>query len=140
VRFHIFTATSKKFRVYWDVAPCSHVEVDRRFIYAYWYNHQGDEYAVHTSETSVHFNVTKLHGATSQKTPSFELHLYHVRAKQLDKVLVVYLLAPAGQPNTVHMNECEDRVYSPPKTLSQTSLLKFLKIIRYVSLLDIPRY
>jgi hypothetical protein len=26
VRFKVFTAASMKFRVFWDVAPCSHVE------------------------------------------------------------------------------------------------------------------
>jgi hypothetical protein len=30
-----------KFRVYWDVAPCSHVEVDRHFRSAYCLNHEG---------------------------------------------------------------------------------------------------
>jgi hypothetical protein len=32
-----------KFRVFWDVAPCSHVEVDRRFRGAYCLHHQGDK-------------------------------------------------------------------------------------------------
>jgi hypothetical protein len=31
-----------KFRVFWDVAPCSHVEVYRRFRGAYCLHHQGD--------------------------------------------------------------------------------------------------
>jgi hypothetical protein len=31
VRFQILMAASMKFRVFWDVAPCSHIEVDRRF-------------------------------------------------------------------------------------------------------------
>jgi hypothetical protein len=30
-----------KFRVFWDVAPCSHVEVDQRFGGAYCLHHQG---------------------------------------------------------------------------------------------------
>jgi hypothetical protein len=30
-RFQVLTAASMKFRVFWDVAPCRHVEVDRRF-------------------------------------------------------------------------------------------------------------
>jgi hypothetical protein len=46
----------------WDVAPCSHVEVDQRFRSAFYLHHKGDEFimmeAVRTSETSVHFNVT----------------------------------------------------------------------------------
>jgi hypothetical protein len=31
-----------KFRVFWDVVPCSHVEVDRRFRGAYCFHHHGD--------------------------------------------------------------------------------------------------
>jgi hypothetical protein len=31
---------STKFRVFWDVAPCSYVEVDRRFRGAYRLHHQ----------------------------------------------------------------------------------------------------
>jgi hypothetical protein len=42
-RFQVLTAASVKFRVFWDVAPCSHVEVDRRFRGAYCFHHQGDE-------------------------------------------------------------------------------------------------
>jgi hypothetical protein len=43
VRLQVLTAASMKFRVSWDVVPCSHVEVDD---------------AVRTSETSVNFSVT----------------------------------------------------------------------------------
>jgi hypothetical protein len=39
---------------FWDIAPCSVVEVDRRFKRAYCLPHQGDE--VNISETSVNFN------------------------------------------------------------------------------------
>jgi hypothetical protein len=42
VRFQVLTATSMKFEVYWDVAPCSHFEVDRHFRGAYCLYHQGD--------------------------------------------------------------------------------------------------
>jgi hypothetical protein len=34
-RFQILTAASMKFRVFWDVVPCSQVDVDRRFRDAY---------------------------------------------------------------------------------------------------------
>jgi hypothetical protein len=44
VGFQVLTAVSMKFRVFWDVAPCSHVEVDRRFRGAYCLHHQGDEW------------------------------------------------------------------------------------------------
>jgi hypothetical protein len=52
-------------RVFWDIAPCSHVEVDRRFRGAYCLHHQDDQGdhrlddEVLTSETSVNFNATK---------------------------------------------------------------------------------
>jgi hypothetical protein len=53
VRFQVLTATSMKFRVFWNVAPCSHAEVDQRF--------RGTALmmeAVLTSKTSVNFNLT----------------------------------------------------------------------------------
>jgi hypothetical protein len=31
VRFQVLTAASMKFRVFWDVPPCSQVDIDRRF-------------------------------------------------------------------------------------------------------------
>jgi hypothetical protein len=43
VRFQVLTAASMKFRIIRDVAPCSHVEVGRRFREAYCLRHQGDE-------------------------------------------------------------------------------------------------
>jgi hypothetical protein len=57
-----------KFRVFWDVAPRSHIEVDR----------QGDDIAlimetVRTSETPVHFNMT-----TQRYIPEdSKLHTFH---------------------------------------------------------------
>jgi hypothetical protein len=49
-----------KFRVFLDVAPCSHVEVYRRFRGAYCLHHQGALMmeAVRTSETSVNIYLT----------------------------------------------------------------------------------
>jgi hypothetical protein len=44
-----------KFTVFWDVAPCSQVIVDRRFRGAYCLHHQG----VRISETSVNNDVTE---------------------------------------------------------------------------------
>jgi hypothetical protein len=47
----------------WDIAPCSLVEVDRRFKGAYCLHYQGDDngpvMAVHTSGTSVYFSETQ---------------------------------------------------------------------------------
>jgi hypothetical protein len=54
--------TTFKFRIFWDVAPCSHVGVDLRFRGKYCLHHQAIialmMEAVRTSETSVNFSVT----------------------------------------------------------------------------------
>jgi hypothetical protein len=42
VRFQVLTATSMKMTVFWDVVPCSVVEIDCRFRGAYCLLHQGD--------------------------------------------------------------------------------------------------
>jgi hypothetical protein len=42
VRFQVFTVVSMKMTVFWDVVPCSLVEVYQCFRGAY-YLHQGDE-------------------------------------------------------------------------------------------------
>jgi hypothetical protein len=45
-RFQVLTAASMKMAVFWDVAPCSLVEVYRRFRGACCLHHQGDEWNV----------------------------------------------------------------------------------------------
>jgi hypothetical protein len=42
VRFQVFTAASIKMTVFWDVVPCSLVEIGCRFGGAYCLHHQGD--------------------------------------------------------------------------------------------------
>jgi hypothetical protein len=42
VIFQILTAASMKMTVFWNVAPCSLVEIDRRFRDSYCLHHQGD--------------------------------------------------------------------------------------------------
>jgi hypothetical protein len=42
-RFQVLMVVSMKFRVFWAVAPCSHVETDRSFRGAYCLHHQGDK-------------------------------------------------------------------------------------------------
>jgi hypothetical protein len=37
------TGFGSKMTVFWDVAPCSLVEIDRRFTGAYCLHHQGDK-------------------------------------------------------------------------------------------------
>jgi hypothetical protein len=49
--FQVLTATSMKMTVFWDVAQCSLVQIDRRF-------RGGIIEAVSTSETSVNFYQT----------------------------------------------------------------------------------
>jgi hypothetical protein len=46
VRFHVLTAASMKMFVFWDVAPCSLVEIDRRFRGAYCLHNQGRFYQI----------------------------------------------------------------------------------------------
>jgi hypothetical protein len=41
-RFQVLTEASMKFRVFWDVAPCSHDEVGRRFRGAYFLHNQDE--------------------------------------------------------------------------------------------------
>jgi hypothetical protein len=43
VRFQVITATSMKIAIFWDVAPCSLVDADRRFRGTYSLHYQGDE-------------------------------------------------------------------------------------------------
>jgi hypothetical protein len=43
MRFQFLTAVSLKMAVFWDVAPCSLVEVYRRFRGAYCLHHQGGD-------------------------------------------------------------------------------------------------
>jgi hypothetical protein len=56
MKFQVLTAANLKVAAFWDVAPSSLVEVDRRFVDAYCLHHQGDE---------------RLHGVASCKSVSF---------------------------------------------------------------------
>jgi hypothetical protein len=49
VRFQVLAAASVKFGVFWDVAPCSLVGVDRRFRGVYCLHHQADDSVVRTA-------------------------------------------------------------------------------------------
>jgi hypothetical protein len=69
-RFEVLEAASMKMAVFWVVAPCSRVEVYRRFREACCLHHQS--YLImeaSTSETSV--NIIRRHGATTEKTAIF---------------------------------------------------------------------
>jgi hypothetical protein len=54
MRFQVLTAAGMKFKVFWDVAPCDHIESDWQFIILMME-------AVHTSEMLIHFNMTTRH-------------------------------------------------------------------------------
>jgi hypothetical protein len=43
VKFQVLTAASMKFRVAWDVAPCSHVEIDLCSKGVYCLKHHPDD-------------------------------------------------------------------------------------------------
>jgi hypothetical protein len=59
-----------KFRVFWDVAPCSHVEVGRRFGGAYCLHHQGDEFLNFTvSETECSYHYVTLGEVSTPSDP-----------------------------------------------------------------------
>jgi hypothetical protein len=77
VRFQVPTVANMKMIIaFWDVSPCSLVEVDRRFIGAYCLHHQDIALmleAVCTSETSVYFSETH--------TALYILEGYHLQRK-----------------------------------------------------------
>jgi hypothetical protein len=65
--------------VFWVVAPCSLVEVNRRFRGACGLHHQGDESSIPLdSETSVNFYQT-----TRRNNPEDSLHLHTRRREKL---------------------------------------------------------
>jgi hypothetical protein len=43
VRFHVLTAASIKFTVFWDILPYSKIDIDRRFRGAFCLHYQGDD-------------------------------------------------------------------------------------------------
>jgi hypothetical protein len=65
VRFQVLTASSMKFRVLWDILPCSQIDVDRRFRLIALIME-----AARTSETSVDIDLTTRQ-YISQKTLNF---------------------------------------------------------------------
>jgi hypothetical protein len=67
-----------KFRVFWDVARCSQVDVERRFRGAYCLHHQGNHHSSpwwwrQYAPLKYRSTSTWPHGATSQKTLNFML-------------------------------------------------------------------
>jgi hypothetical protein len=64
-QFIVITAASMKFRIFWDVAPCSHVEVDWRFRGAYCLHHYSSPWW-----WSIYlWNVSKLPSTTRRYIP-----------------------------------------------------------------------
>jgi hypothetical protein len=75
-----FSRLVSSFKVSWDVAPCSHVEVGRRFIVAYCLHHQGDEWG--STHLWIVSTSTWLHGATSQTTLNFILAAENLKSRK----------------------------------------------------------
>jgi hypothetical protein len=65
-----------KMIVFWDVAPCSLVEIDPRFRGAYCLHHQGDEWAVWTAVRT--WNLTIYQGVIAQKVGTVRVSLLDV--------------------------------------------------------------
>jgi hypothetical protein len=55
MRLQVPTASSVKMTAVWDIAPCSLVEVDRRFGSAYCLHHKGFEWFIEDDGGSTHF-------------------------------------------------------------------------------------
>jgi hypothetical protein len=72
VRFQVFTAASMKMAAFWDVAPCSLVEVYRRFRRA-CYPIIALLEAASTSETSLNFYQTKWRYIPKDSQVQFEV-------------------------------------------------------------------
>jgi hypothetical protein len=101
VRFQVLTAAGMKMDVLWFVAPCSLVEVRRRFRSAYCFHHQTDrpdDGGRITSETSVNFYQTtrrnnpqesRLH-ALLDFVHSYFLYLHHFTVNHTQSMLVTY--------------------------------------------------
>jgi hypothetical protein len=90
VRSKVLMAASMKFRVFWDIASCSYVEVDRRFRGAYCIHNHGDagdgdsppcwwrQYAPLKRRST----PMRLHSATSQKILNFYFMIFALVAKK----------------------------------------------------------
>jgi hypothetical protein len=68
VRFEVLAAAGRKMTVFWDVAPCSLIEIDWHFRRANFIIRAIIDLIMDAFETSVNF----FHGATSQKTVFFK--------------------------------------------------------------------
>jgi hypothetical protein len=85
--------------VFWDVATCSLVEIDRRFGRAYYLHYQGDRcaYCLHRHGVdggkSCSETLVNLHEITPSKTPQdICLHTHcHKNLKSQDSMLFIYL-------------------------------------------------
>jgi hypothetical protein len=110
-RFQVLPAASMKFRVFWDVAPCSHVEIYRRFRDAYCLPSSGRSpwwwrQYVYLKRRSI---STWLHGATSQKTPyicdltsAAAYHLNALSTKPLTKLKPLARIQPSTGAQHFH--------------------------------------
>jgi hypothetical protein len=102
-----FWQLSMKFIVFWDVVPCSHIEVDRHTeihttsIFSLMME------AVHTSETSVHFNVT----TWCYIPEDYKLHTCHrENLKSHNWVFKLYFIFHNAQPQVTTWHMCTIKV------------------------------
>jgi hypothetical protein len=107
-----------KFRVFWDVAPCSHVEVYRRFIDAY-------SDAVRTSETSVHFDVITLRYIPEDSELHSESYLNSIFMELLPRAEHLYARKPS---NLINDRTVSDGNITSPKYAESQSLQRLFLV------------
>jgi hypothetical protein len=107
-KFQVLTTANMKITAFRDIAPCSHVEVDRSFGGTY-YLHRGFEIpddggSTRSSETSVYFNVT------TPRCNSKAVTLISGKFSQLDaqSAIVIYLLQHSGKFSRLDAWGCSD--------------------------------
>jgi hypothetical protein len=86
-----------KFRVFWDIAPCSHVEVDRCFRGAYGLHRPWSPWWWQYAPLKRRSTSTWLHGATSYKTLNFTLsavRTWHLTNSVMLKICAAWWLKP----------------------------------------------
>jgi hypothetical protein len=102
-------------RVFWDIAPCSLVEINRRFRGAYCLHHQGFfapmTKAVRTSHASVYFNETTQryipedsHLHNFEHVPNFNTCLSNMCRVTFESLRICRTWDDGQRPETVCVN------------------------------------
>jgi hypothetical protein len=132
-----------KFRVFWDVAPCIQIDVDRRFRGAYCLHDKGDEIAlmmeaVRTSETSVNINLTtrryipeesKLHTRRRENLKSHMVDICFEKTGYKQKWYKLYFTQQQTAYNSVLVFKC---------CSLHKIIVRFLKIQQVEEFSDFP--